>query len=218
MNPGCRRLSNPGGVPGALGGAGGADGPALTPRTPGHPVHLRPPPCPSGSSGSPWPHTNQKVPGIWMFLSLGDHYFACHMPCGWQGLGALVGCQACASEVGEPTSGHWSNRDLSAPCNIKQRKLSQRSPSQCKDPAPLNDQQATVLDTLCQTTSKIRKQPHPIAERLPKIIIRPQTPQNTPPDMDLPTRKTRSSLIHQNTGTSPLHQEAYTTHWTNLSH
>ena len=52
-------------------------------------------------------------------------------------------------------------------------------------------------------------QPHALAERLPKIIIRSQTPQNTPLDMVLPNRKTRSSLIHQNTGTSPLHQEAY---------
>ena len=73
-------------------------------------------------------------------------------------------------------------------------------------------------DTLCQTTSKTGTQPHPLAERLPKIIIRPQTSQNTAPDMDVPTRKTRSSLIHHNTSTSPLHQEAYTTHWTNLSH
>ena len=32
-----------------------------------------------------------------------------------------------------------------------------------------------------------------LAERLPIIIIRPQTPQNTPADVDLPTRKTRSS-------------------------
>ena len=52
---------------------------------------------------------------------------------------------------------------------------------------------------------------HPLTERLPKIISS-QTPQNTPPDTVLPTRKTRSSHIHQNTGTSPLHQEAYTTH------
>ena len=79
-------------------------------------------------------------------------------------------------------------------------------------------QQATVLDTLCQTTSKTGRQHHPLAQRLPKIIIRPQTPQNTPPDVDLANRKTRSSLIHQNTGNSPLRQEAYTTHWTNLSH
>ena len=88
--------------------------------------------------------------------------------------------------------------------------ISQTSPSQHQDPASLNDQQAIVLDTLCQTTSKTGTQPHPSAERLPKIIIRPQTPQNTPPDVDVPTRKTRSSLIQQNTGTSPLHQEAYT--------
>ena len=32
--------------------------------------------------------------------------------------------------------------------------------------------------------------PHPLAERLPKIIIRSQTPQNTPLDVVLPTRKT----------------------------
>ena len=97
-------------------------------------------------------------------------------------------------------------------------KISQRSPSQSQDPAQLNDQQATLLDTLCQTTSKTGTQPHPLAQRLLKIIIRPLTPQNTPPDVDLPTRRTRLSLIHENTGTSPLHQEAYTANWTNLSH
>ena len=94
--------------------------------------------------------------------------------------------------------------------------ISQRSLSQWQDPAPLNNQQATVLDTLCQITIKTGTKPHPLAERLHKIIIRPQTPQNTP-DVDLPTRKTRSSLIHQNPGTSPLHQEAYTTHLNNLN-
>ena len=140
-------------------------------------------------------------------------------PCGWQGLGAPAGCQACASEAcAELSSGHWYTRDLPAPRNIKWQKLSQRSPSQPKDPSPLNDQQATVLDTLCQRTSRTGTQPYPLAERLPKIIIRSQTTQNTPLDAVLPTRKTRSSLIHHNTGTSPLHQEAYTTHWTNLSH
>ena len=61
-----------------------------------------------------------------------------------------------------------------------------------------------VLDTLCQTTSKTGTQPHPLAERLPQIIIRSQTPQNTPSDSVLPIRKTRSSITHQNTGTSPL--------------
>ena len=51
-------------------------------------------------------------------------------PCGQQGLGALAGCQACAAEVGEPSSGYWSTRELLAPCNIKWQKLSKRSPSQ----------------------------------------------------------------------------------------
>ena len=139
-------------------------------------------------------------------------------PLGWQDLGALARCQAWASEVGEPSSGHWTTRDLLAPRNINQWELSQISPSQHRDPAPLNDQQATVLDTPCQTTSKTGTQPHPLAERLPKIIITSQTPQHTPPDAVLPTRKRRSSLIHQNTNTSPFHQEAYTTHWTNLNH
>ena len=63
-----------------------------------------------------------------------------------------------------------------------------------------------------KTTRKTGTQPHPLADRLPKIIIRSQTPQNTPPDAVLPTKKIRSSLIHQNTGTSTLHQEVYTTH------
>ena len=69
-----------------------------------------------------------------------------------------------------------------------------------------------MLDTLCHTTSKTGTQPHLLAERLPKIIITSQTLQNTPPDTVLPSRKKRSSLIHQNTGTSvPLDKEAYTT-------
>ena len=120
--------------------------------------------------------------------------------------------------MGEPSSGHWLTRELPAPRNIKWQKSRRDLHSQCQDLAPLTNKQATVLDTLCQTTSKTGTQPHPLTERLPKIIIRHQTPQNTPPDVDLPTRKTRSSLIYQNTGTSPLHQEAYTTHRTNLSH
>ena len=48
--------------------------------------------------------------------------------CGWQGLGALAGRQAWASEVGELSS--ETTRDLLAPCNINRWELSQRSPSQ----------------------------------------------------------------------------------------
>ena len=90
--------------------------------------------------------------------------------------------------------------------------LPEISISMLKDSALFNDQQVTVLDTLCQTTSKTGAQPYPLAERLLKIIIRSQTPQNRGPDAVLLNRKTRSSLKHQNTGTSPLNQEAYTTH------
>ena len=46
-------------------------------------------------------------------------------------------------------------------------KISQRSPSQHQDPALLNDQQATVQDTLCQTTSKTGTQPHPLTQPYP---------------------------------------------------
>ena len=52
-------------------------------------------------------------------------------PCGWQGLGAPARWQAWASEAGELSSGHWTTRDLLAPCNINQPELSQRSLSQC---------------------------------------------------------------------------------------
>ena len=34
----------------------------------------------------------------------------------------------------------------------------------------------------------------------------------TPPDVVLPTRKTRSNFIHRNTSTIPLHQETYIIH------
>ena len=75
-----------------------------------------------------------------------------------------------------------------------------------------NGQQAPALDAPCQTTSKTGTQPRPLAERLQKVILSSQTPQNTPLDAALPTRKTRSSPTHQNIGTSPFHQEAYRSH------
>ena len=40
--------------------------------------------------------------------------------CGGQDLGAPTRSQGCATEVGDPSSGHWSTRDLAAPRNIKQ--------------------------------------------------------------------------------------------------
>ena len=52
----------------------------------------------------------------------------------------------------------------------------------------------------------------PISREAAKIILSSQKPQNTPRDTALPTRKTRSSPTHQNTGTTPLHQKVYTSH------
>ena len=129
-------------------------------------------------------------------------FFFSSVLCGLQGLGALATGQASASEVGELSPGHWTARELLAPGNTNQQELSQRSPSQHQDPAPPNGQQAPVLDASCQTTSKTGTQPHPLADSLPKVILTSQTPQNTPPDVALPIRGTRSSSTHQNSGTS----------------
>ena len=131
----------------------------------------------------------------------------------------LLRWESWVQDIGPPETSwlHVISNGKSSPRDLHLNS-SQRSPSQFKDPAPLNDVQATVLSTLCQTTSKKGTQPHPLAERLPKIIIRSQTPQNTALDVVLPNRKTRNSLIHQSTDTSPLHQEAYITHWANLTH
>ena len=43
-------------------------------------------------------------------------------PCGWKALGAPARHIGRASEVGEPTSEHWSTRDLPAPRNTKRQK------------------------------------------------------------------------------------------------
>ena len=50
------------------------------------------------------------------FLSFSPFYSEL---CGGQALGAPARHQGCATEVGEPSSGHWSTRDLPAPRNIK---------------------------------------------------------------------------------------------------
>ena len=69
-----------------------------------------------------------------------------------------------------------------------------------------------------QTTSKIGTQPDPSADRLPKVILSSQPPQNTPLNTALTTRGTRPSSTHQRAGTSPSHQEDCTSPWTNLTH
>ena len=60
--------------------------------------------------------------------------------------------------------------------------------------------QPPVLYASHQTTRKTGTQIHPSADRLQKVILSSQTPQNTPPDMALPIRGKRLSSTHQNTG------------------
>ena len=48
-----------------------------------------------------------------------------------------------------------------------------------------------MLDASSQTTSKIGTQPHPLAERLPKIKLSSQTPQNAPLDVVVFERPTK---------------------------
>ena len=54
------------------------------------------------------------------FLSIFSPFYS--EPCGWKAFGAPARRQDCASETGEPNSGHWSTRDLPTPCNIKLQK------------------------------------------------------------------------------------------------
>ena len=55
-----------------------------------------------------------------LFLSIFAPFYS--ELCGWQALGVPARRQGCATEVGEPSSGHRSTRDLPAPHDIKWRK------------------------------------------------------------------------------------------------
>lgn len=67
-------------------------------------------------------------------------------------------------------------------------------------------------------TTKIRTQHQPSEDRLHKVILSSQTPQNTPLDRTLSFRGIRSSSTHHRTFTIPFHQEAYKNPWTNFIH
>ena len=54
---------------------------------------------------------------FFFFLSFFSPFYS--EPHGGQALGAPARRQGCATEVGQPSSGHWSTRDLPAPSNIK---------------------------------------------------------------------------------------------------
>ena len=55
---------------------------------------------------------------MFFFLSFFSPF--CSETCGGQALGAPARHQGCATEMGQPCSGHWSTRDLPAPHNRTQ--------------------------------------------------------------------------------------------------
>ena len=62
------------------------------------------------------------------------------------------------------------------------------------------------------------KQSHPSAYKLSKVLLTQQSPINTPLDILLLTRGTKSHSTYQWEVTSPTYQEAYTSPWTNFIH
>ena len=118
--------------------------------------------------------------------------------------GLSLGWECQVQEIGMPEN--------SQPQGIPEVYFSTPRPSSTQLPA------GTRAKRLHQTTSKTGTQTHPSADRLPKGVLSPQTPQNIPPDAALPIRGTRSNSTHQQTGTSPSYQEAYTSDWTNHTH
>ena len=87
---------------------------------------------------------------------------------------------------------HCEGKDTSAEVlgNIGWSWLSQRLPFSHRDLAYLRLQ---CWNASGQSNSRMRMQPDTSAVRLSKVILRSQPPLNTPLDMALPTRGTRSS-------------------------
>ena len=84
-------------------------------------------------------------------------------------------------------------------------------------PAPTQEPEAPVLWCL-RSKNQVWTKNHPSAEKLPKVVLSPKMPLNTPLDMALTTRGKRHSSSHQWAGISPSHQEVCTRPWTNLTH
>ena len=75
-----------------------------------------------------------------------------------------------------------------------------------------------MLESLRPNNHQDRNTALPIRNRLSKVILSSQPPQNTPLEMALPIRRKRPNFTHENTSTSPSHQETCTSPWINLIH
>ena len=83
---------------------------------------------------------------------------------------------------------------------------------------PRNSFQTPELGGLGPNNKLGRDKLHPSTDRLPKDFLSPQLPLDMPLVMALPTRGPRCSSTHQGAGTSPSHQEDYTSLQTSLAY
>ena len=104
------------------------------------------------------------------------------------------------------------------PGKINWCELSWMSPFWQQDPSPPKNLRLQCLNSSGQTRSKTGTQQHPSTDRLPKVLLSSQLPQNAPLDMDLPPRGTRLSSTQHRAGTVPSHKEACISPWTKLTH
>ena len=82
-----------------------------------------------------------------------------------------------------------------------------------QDLAPPNNIQDHSTEHFNQTTNKTGTQAQPSADRQPT-----DTPKYITSHSSVHQKEKKLTFSHQNTGKSPLHHEAYTSHWTNLTH
>ena len=129
-------------------------------------------------------------------------------------LGATVRGWAWTPEVRDPSLGLWTTRELPTTWNINRQEPSQRRPYQHWHQVLPKGHQTPAADTSYRTFSKILTQPCP--ERL-KVCPKPEWAYTHPRThcwtWHCLSEREKSSSNHQNTGTRPTNQEAFTRHW-----
>ena len=119
--------------------------------------------------------------------------------------------------VGRPRWRLWLTRELLTSGKINRWEPSQRPPFKHQNQVHLKTNKPQFPDAPCQSFNKTETQPCTLEDRLPKAMPNAQTPQNSLLDKGLCFKGTRSSSIHQNTGTRPSKQETCTRHWPNFT-
>ena len=79
-------------------------------------------------------------------------------------------------------------------------------------------QQPTGSSASGQSINRAGRQSHLSVDTMPKVILSPQLPTDTPFDTALSTSRKRPSSTHQWAGTCASKQKACTSPWTSLSH